>query len=215
MKTGAFILGLVVILGFSGLAEAQEVPPAHRGIQLALRTGYAAELGNVAQGVKMSQATGGQVPFIVDVGGKPIPELFLGGYFGFGFGGEAGEFRQLCDGNGGGCISADVFFGIEAQYQILPAASADPWFGYGVGFESLALGASSNGGSATGLGGIQFARLSGGVDFRLSRTFGVGPFADFSLGKYSSISVGSSSEDIPSTSTHEWLTIGARFVFFP
>ncbi len=172
-------------------------------------------LGNVEQGTKMSDVTSGQVPFIVDIGAKPIPELFLGGYFGLAFGGEAGAQDQACTLNGGGCVSVGVMVGIEAQYQILPEAKADPWIGYGIGIESLAVSEGSSGGDSAGLGGVQFARLSGGVDFRLSRTFGVGPFLDYSLGKYSSFSIGSNSQDIADRATHGWLTIGARFVFFP
>jgi hypothetical protein len=216
MKTGACVVGLLGILGFSGILQAQErVPPERRGFQLALRTGYSVPLGNTALGTKLSDTTGGQVPLIVDVGAKLIPELFLGGYFGFGIGGDAGDVQRLCNMNGGGCVSADVIAGIEAQYQILPGGSADPWLGYGVGIESIALSTGSNDNNSVTYTGWQFARLSGGVDFRLTRTFGIGPFADLSLGKYSSITQGPISATLANQEQHEWLTIGARFVFFP
>jgi hypothetical protein len=56
-----------------------------------------------------------------------------------------------------------------------------------------------------------------GVDFRLTRVFGVGPFADLTVGQYSTTSVDGTSADVPSDqkAAHLWLTIGARFVFFP
>jgi hypothetical protein len=49
----------------------------------------------------------------------------------------------------------------------------------------------------------------------VNRVFGVGPFLDLSFARYSTISQGSQSQDIPDPATHEWLTVGARFLFFP
>jgi len=43
----------------------------------------------------------------------------------------------------------------------------------------------------------------------------VGPFVDLSLASFSTRDSGAVTEDIPRTSTHEWLTFGVRFVFFP
>ena len=56
----------------------------------------------------------------------------------------------------------------------------------------------------------------GGVDFRLSRAFGIGPFVDLSVARFSSGHddlVGDF--DIPNKATHEWLTLGVRAVIFP
>lgn len=66
----------------------------------------------------------------------------------------------------------------------------------------------------------------GGVDFRLDRVFGLGPFVDFSLGEYTGylFSPGEYSsdeppdrsyQDIPEKALHEWLMLGIRGVFFP
>ena len=61
--------------------------------------------------------------------------------------------------------------------------------------------------------------LMAGVDFRLSRVFGLGPFVGFSLGQYSRahVEVNNTSQDndIPETAMHQWLTVGLRTVFFP
>jgi hypothetical protein len=77
----------------------------------------------------------------------------------------------------------------------------------------------SNGGSISD-NGFEFANLMGGVDFRLSRTFGIGPFLSLSIGqyrKYRSEILGTPKleGDIQDQATHEWLSAGARFVFFP
>jgi hypothetical protein len=227
MKIGVVVVGLSWLVPFAGVAVAQEVPPARTGFQMDVRTGYSIPMGQTGVGVfdantntstklRMSDVTSTQIPFIVDIGAKVIPQLFLGGYFGLAFGGEAGQVKAQCEANGGACISVGVDIGIEAQYHFLPAGSVNPWIGDGIGFESLSVSSGeSNSDNNVTLGGFQWGRLMTGVDFRLNRTFGVGPFVDLSFGNYSSIKTGSVSTDISPSSTHEWLTLGARFVFFP
>ncbi len=225
MRIGVSVLGLCAALGWASAAAAQEVPAARTGFQLALRTGYSIPMGKTGIGVtspltgstayRMSDVTTGQVPFVVDVGGKIIPHLFLGGYFGLAFGGEAGPTKRACDLGGGACISVSAYFGIEAQYHILPAGSVNPWLGYGAGFESLVVSQGSDSNKNLGFSGFQFARLMGGVDFRVNRIFGVGPFAELALGRYSTLSLGSRDYDIDGGAGHQWLTLGVRFVFFP
>jgi len=215
MKFGATLLGTLGFLALSGTALAQtQPPPARTGFQMDVRTGYSIPMGKVAnsrdftatESGKLSDVVSGQVPIIVSIGGKLIPELYLGGYLGLAFGGAADALS--CS----SCSSAGVRFGAEVQYHILPAALANPWLGYGLGIESVAVG---DGDHSLGWGGFQFARFMGGVDFRLDRVFGIGPFVDLSLGNYSTISTGDQSVKITDTALHQWLTIGVRAVFFP
>ena len=59
----------------------------------------------------------------------------------------------------------------------------------------------------------------GGLDFRLSHGFGLGPFVDFSLGTNTKddnkVNSASSSQSIDQTAGHQWLTLGVRGVLFP
>jgi len=67
-------------------------------------------------------------------------------------------------------------------------------------------------------GGLEFAHFMGGADFRISRVFGVGPFIDLSLGKFSKVSNDtnfSSTSGDAQHATHAWIMLGARFVFLP
>jgi hypothetical protein len=215
MKFGVVALGIIGLSGLSSIALAQ-APPPRTGFQMDIRTGYSVPMGKLAEGQKLSDTTSGQVPIIVDIGAKVIPELFVGGYLGLGFGGAGGATANSCDANGVDCVSVSLSLGIEAQYHILPAGQVNPWIGYGLGYQSLAMGASKGGvSSSISYGGFEFARLMGGVDFRVSRVFGVGPFVDLSMASYGRISNGDTSIDIPETAMHQWLTLGARFVFFP
>ncbi len=216
MKYGVVVLGILGLLGTTGAAFAQEVPPARVGFQMDIRTGYSIPMGSVDKGDKTSDFFGGQVPIIVDIGGKVIPELFVGGYFGLGFGNTSGALKQACDDNNASCLAIGLHIGVEAQYHILPHASANPWIGYGLGLESLAFQVTQgNTTQSASFSGFEYARFSGGVDFRVSRAFGVGPFVDFSMGQFGSVHSGDTTQDITDKAAHQWLTLGARFVIFP
>src|SRR4051794_2710215 len=81
--------------------ETGGVPPAHVGFQLGIRTGYALPMGKAtASGAGMSDLFSGQVPLFVEIGGKPSPNVFIGGYLGLGFGGSA---DKACDRSGVSC----------------------------------------------------------------------------------------------------------------
>jgi hypothetical protein len=219
MKFGVTALAAIGIVGLSGAAVAQ-TPPPRTGFQMDIRTGYSVPMGK-AWGVakldnQLSDISGGQVPIIVDIGAKVIPELFVGGYLALAFGGPGGRLKDDCERMNADCASVAVHAGVEAQYHILPGRAVNPWLGYGLGFESLGIGRTVNGVSTSaGFSGFEFARFMAGVDFRITRVFGVGPFVDLSMASYGTYNDGSTSRTIPETATHEWLTLGARFVFFP
>jgi hypothetical protein len=211
MKFGVMTLGTIGLLALSSVALAQ-TPPARTGFQMDIRTGYSVPMGKLRKDVDLSDAFGGQVPIMLDIGGKVIPELFIGGYLGLALGGAGGRMKEQCP----NCSAAGFHIGVEAQYHILPAGKVNPWIGYGIGIESGAVG---DGSKSVAWGGFQFARLMGGADFRINRVFGVGPFVDLAMGSYSTENIDtgtvSSKTDIAESAVHSWLTFGVRFVFFP
>lgn len=233
---GIGVIGVALLSSVSGLANAQEgapieempppndAPPARTGFQLGLRTGYSIPMGKLADGEnsEMSEFTTGQVPLLIDIGGKVIPNLFVGGYLGLGFGGAAGNTADLCDAADASCVAISFRLGIEAIFSFLPDGAINPWIGYGIGREATGVGGSNDDDqeSTVTYSGWEFARFMVGADFRINRTFGVGPFVDYSLGSYSTVSVtndpgADADNDIDETAMHQWLTFGARFVFFP
>ena len=198
-----------------------EAPPERTGFQLALRTGYMVPFGQVDQSLSMGDAYSGQVPLMIDVGWKFIPQLFVGLYGGLGFGGTSGQVASECNQIQATCLTASLRLGIEAQYFFLPAEKVNPWVGYGIGLESTGFSATANGQSASlATAGWEFGHFMVGVDFRLSKDIGIGPLLDFSLGQYSHAGVqapGQSQQNysISDQALHEWLLIGGRVVFFP
>lgn len=205
--------------------EHPDAPLARKGFQMALRTGVSIPLGDVEKDSAMSDTLGPQVPLIVDIGGKIIPQLFLGAYLGIAFGGAAGKFGEACDKGNLSCVAVGFRIGAQIQYHILPAAKLNPWIGYGIGYEAVGVGGSRDDRNkfSAAVGGVEFAHLMAGLDFRLSKGFGIGPFADFAIGQYSKVSsevtvngtTTKSDGDVKDTAIHQWLTLGAKFTFFP
>ena len=106
------------------------------------------------------------------------------------------------------------------KYQFTPAASSNPWIGYGIGVESTGLSGSSGGNTfSVSVAGWEFGHFMAGWDFRLNKTIGIGPMVDLSLGQYSTSSVTDNGQtmngSISNQALHEWLLIGGRMVIFP
>ena len=206
-----------------------EPPPARRGFQLALRTGITFPLGSIsgANGDGMSRDFASQVPLFVEAGIKLHPMVFLGGYTSLSLGSTSQSFRtaQLCGQGGRSCLASSVRVGVEAQVHFQPDERIDPWVGYGIGLEVSSASATGGGApeASESFTGIELARLAGGVDFRLSSLFGIGPFVELAFGTYShahvagyvdqAVKTGDSS--ISDGALHVWPTIGVRGVFFP
>lgn len=204
--------------------ESSGAPEAHRGFQVGLRSGVSIPFGNVTATTAMSDAVGLQVPLILDIGAKPFEHVFLGAYFGIAQGGAAGAVADVCAHLGVSCDGLSLRFGGQVHYAFRPAATVNPWLGLAVGYEIARSSGTSGKNSVTNtLAGLEFIHVLGGVDFRLSNVFGIGPFVDLALGQYSTAEtkqdaggrVTTLGGAIDATALHEWLTLGVRGVFFP
>jgi hypothetical protein len=194
--------------------------PAQTGFQMALSTGYAFPLGSADGTTTQSDFVSGQVPLHLELGGKLWPQLFLGVYFGAGFGGAGGALSSTCASPGVSCSSWTLRGGLEGIVYILPGARFDPYIGYGFGIEATRVGARSQAATASLLAfGVDYARFTLGVDYRLNPIVGFGPFLSLSLGQYQDISAqGPSSSqmgELGDKAVHTWLTLGARVTLFP
>jgi hypothetical protein len=96
------------------------------------------------------------------------------------------------------------------------------WVGYGFGFTSASQTISDQGrySETSTAQGLELARLTGGLDFRVKRGFGLGPFVMLSLGRYTHqrteiTNLERSAGDIANPAVHGWLSLGLRMVIFP
>ncbi len=170
-----------------------------------------------------------QVPFTLDLGVKPIPNVFVGTYMGFSKGAEGNDTKieGYCDDddedfeNDIACDSYTLRIGLQVQYHALPDERWNPWIGYGFGF--IAANQSiedreKNRSEDTTVSGLTFAQISGGVDFRSA--LGVGPYGEVSIGRFNSTRTVIDNEDrfegaIDERAIHYWLSIGVRLVVRP
>jgi hypothetical protein len=208
----------------AGESRADSDVPPSRGFQLALRTGVAVPLGQVSSTTAMSDAFSVQVPFILDIGGKPIPELFVGAFLGAALGGAAGQVDHACTQLNVSCLGAGFRGGVLVEYNLRPGDALNPWLGAGFGYE---IGGSNGSNGLNTISnsyrGFEFGHLLGGLDFRLQDYFGIGPFLDAALGRYDYAQnqtnqggyVSTLGGNLDAKSFHGWLILGVRAVLFP
>ena len=197
-------------------------PRANRGFQLAFRTGYAQAFGNITNvpGDTMGSVYSGQMPLILDVGGKLSRHWFLGAYTGIGLGSAGGGLGEDCRAAAATCVGVSFRLGALAEYNFLPSRRVNPWLGFGMGLEynGLFLSGRDWSGSISAIG-VEIVSLLAGFDVRLSPGFGVGPFVAFSFGTYVSTSVDDNGavtrQTITNPGWHEWFMLGVRMTFRP
>lgn len=233
-----WVVACGVLLNASGArAEAEDRPaaseaPARTGFQMAIESGLSLPFGDArgAPNDDLARRYSYQIPFNVELGGKPTEALYIGSYLGFALGAEGDDptIEQYCeddddDGeNDVACNSVSIILGVEARYGFAPSANWNPWIGYGIGFEATnqSIRDHEHGYSeSTMSSGITYARLSGGVDYRRISP-GLGPALHLALGRFESVRTDMDEElayrdTIADPGWHLWATLGLRLVIRP
>ncbi len=202
-----------------------------------MRSGYVLPFGSLVANTDLSSAVTGVFPVEFDAGVR-FRRVSLGAYLQYGWGSmvQSKTTAAAFIANGGGraetppcgtwpfsytCTGSDLKVGIEVQYHLVPGGGFDPWFGYGVGMETmnaLVTGQFVGQPVATTLSfiGWNVAVLQVGVDYKLPYV-SVGPFVTFDLGRFSSVSLSNpaltETHTIQDPAWHEWLTLGLRGYF--
>jgi len=210
-----FGLGLALATGLvstTALAKEEAAPTVEVssddgfGLSLGLRAGFALPLGEVSKDSSMSDSFHGAIPFQLDALYRVTPNIGVGLYLSYGM--VMPNKDNLP--SGADASGSWLKYGVQARYRLSPEATSTPWFGLGIGMESVTTTVSGNGRSVdTSLSGLEFARIMAGYDFAVANEFSVGPFVDFSLGQYSSMEVAGVSADIEK-SMHQWLFLGVH-----
>jgi hypothetical protein len=224
MKRLCVMLCLAVVVLFAGRASAQQgvdpflkaAPPGppESGVSIGLSLGYGLPMGNVSGSQKMTDLYSGAMPLQLDVGWRFNPNLYLGGFFQYSFAFLSSAQNAACTANGWTSCSGGVMqFGADFVYTILPYATFAPYVGLGLGWEIASLSYTSASQSLSeSVSGFQFARIIVGGDFRVGSAFRVGPFVNFSLGQFSSLSSPNSAANgsISDKAIHTWLQFGLK-----
>lgn len=183
------------------------------GVELGARVAWASAFGSAAGHVPMSETIGWQVPIQADV--LWSAERFAAGIYGsWGPGGFSG---QACA-DGAACSAQEARAGFQAFWRFPPWRSrAVAWAGAGLGWEWTSQRRERAGlSSTTSWNGPELA-LQGGVEWKLDRRFGIGPFALLGGGRYQRVSLGtpqdSGSAEIADPTLHGWIQLGVRGAF--
>jgi hypothetical protein len=173
----------------------REAYEAKTGIQFGARVGYAAQAGSIYSGLGVWDASSGNVPIIVDVGWRALPQLYVGAY---------GQYApvllktnaQSCPSDFN-CDAQNWRFGLQVDIHPAPHTRLDPYFGVGSGYEILHTNVNGTvpiqlaTGPATALvdqsvtdRGWEFANVTAGFDYRANAAVGVGPFITATYGRF-------------------------------
>lgn len=230
---------VVVATALAVVSFARSAAADDGGFEGGLRLGYGVPLGKLSddnQGTNsndLSDYVAGIVPVWLDVGYRIDGNFFVGGFFQYGFGWVGDNYNTLCDQNGGlaglanvsvDCSANSLRLGAQFHYHILPERVADPWIGYGFGYEwaSVTNDISSPVGDATvteSVTGFEFANFQVGVDFLPTDHFYLGPFLSFSMDEYDSADANcdgslcaniAANPDINDKALHYWFLFGIR-----
>ncbi len=229
---------LVIVFGAALLAAstARAAEPAQSGIEIGARTGYAFAAGN--RGAPPNQTdqpvgdyVAGQVPLWLDVGYRLNADVYLGGFFQYGFGIVNDDRQDGCRNENVDCSASDVRLGVMGRYHLPAVSQLSPWLGFGVGYEwgkfslntNLPVLGSNNIDSTWS--GFEFANLQVGADYHVAQKVALAPFVSVSFGQFRHVSTTvnnpmsmtsmTTDEDVVETSIHEWILFGVRAAFMP
>ena len=166
-----------------------------------------------------------QFPLEVGVGAKVTETIYVGGYVGTSFGTEGNDARLEAHCESGervACSSRSFYGGVEGRYVFEAASTTPAWVGLGFGLTDAEEHISDGGAysESVELLGLSLARLSGGIDYRFGRGFGLGVYGLVDVGSYFWTSTEVRGDrtfrgDVSSPAVHAWLGGGVRMVIFP
>ena len=171
------------------------------GFGFGVRAAWAWPSGGLTGGQTVSDVVDSALPLWLEAGYHINKALYAGLYFQY-----APGFTNCLGGQS--CSSNALRFGAEVLYGFAPDAVINPWAGLGFGYEIFKTSAS---GDDRTFKGFELLNVQVGLDWAVTRTFNVGPFASYQLfGKYSSFTASGVSNDIADSTGHSWLQVGLK-----
>jgi hypothetical protein len=242
------LLSLLAVLSAVALPAA-----AHAQLSLGFRLGYARSMGDAYEfkntgdpavdgtSANMSDGVSWQVPAQLEAAFRITPQIAVGAYFSYGLSDGGPIFastssgQDFCSLSGSGvsvdCSASAYRVGVQGSFAFTTASPTFvPWVGLGLGWEWTSAKADISGGGVGGtfeenLDGFELS-LQGGGEWKIGRVFALGPFLQYSIGRYSGGEMKVSGfgglglpdqsvkfSDFANEKLHEWLTVGVRGKF--
>jgi hypothetical protein len=151
-------------------------------------------------------------PFMLELGGQITPAFYLGAYGAYARGSAGSSLDSTCSEHE--CSVYAGRLGVALEVRVLQT-SPSPWIGYAIGWSAEEVDvATDDGTEQTAFGGIDFANLSGGVDFAVSRSVLVGPYGGVGFSMYlyrvKAVDGVGAGEAIDDPALHGWIQLGVR-----
>jgi hypothetical protein len=201
--------------------DADGPPRARVGnVQIINRLGVQFPFGSFRKGTNASYINGIGFRSLLEIGYKLTPHWFLGGYLDETIGAPGEVLEKECETEDYTCISRSAGIGLDLQYHFFPAERWNPWVAYLIGISYTSTNTGFFGGDITvGAVSFDFLHLSGGVDLRLGRVFGIGLYTEYATGFFfTEIRIEdreAESSDIDEVVLHHNVGFGLRLVFLP
>lgn len=190
-------------------------------VEVAFRGGFSTPSGWAAPGITMQETFEEQLSLGVELGVRTTPHLYVGLLAEGGVGESGPAYANGGCGSGLGCDDGawSGRLGLQLRYHLAPYAPVDPWIGYGVAFSGAwASGSDQFGTYDRRFTGFEFAKLSAGLDLKLSRTAALGVYAEWTSGVFTELTDRAdglivADGHLRDTSVHHWFTVGPRLRF--
>jgi outer membrane protein W len=146
-------------------SSASEAPS--RAFEAGLGIGYAQGFGKVqGSGPDINDISHAGAELTLHLGYRATSHLFVGAY-------GSGSKYLLADGTPDGSDVWSATAGLEANWHFMPDDTLDPWVGLGAGWRGYWVSKPEGVDSRHGL---DFARVSVGLDYRVARQFSISPY---------------------------------------
>jgi hypothetical protein len=180
MKSTMIAIAVALLAAPLSAQEAEEVTAsrpaparaADNAFEITLGVGYAQGFGDIGAGqrnLSEQSSAGGELQLGL---GHRVNPNFMIGLYGSGSIQATGDYTS-----GGSAFTATA--GVQANYHFLPLDTWDPWIGLGSGWRALWVKHSAGGTDSRH--GLDIARLTTGVDYRVSSQFAVSPYVGAGL----------------------------------
>jgi hypothetical protein len=170
-------------------------------------------------GPQLRDLVEGEGAVALELGAKPIPELFLGVLVEGAAGNQGRTLRATCRARENDCVTTTGRLGVLARLYLTPGGARTGWLAIGTGVESTSTTAFLRGTtekvSELTATGWEIARGSLGYDFRLSPAVGVGVYVAASVAAFDRFKGDLAGVATGGRSVHGWLGAGVRAVMFP
>lgn len=199
------------LVAVAGLLAALLPSGASAQIFVGLRAGYALPRGDFETGRPLEDRVRFQLPVTLDLGLRIGPALAVGAYASYAPARLPAGWQRDCDARGSTCGAAANRIGAQLNLHAANTEGTELWGGLAAGYAELR--AKDSAGTIPELTYKGYdATVQGGLDFRLSRSLRLGPFASVTVGRFDRVAAFAEA-DVTDKALHAWLQLGLRAMF--